>query len=251
MDPWFLNYYGSQCYQDQDQGNQSYYDSQIATQQQYFLQFPSQETRADSQHMHPHPLNTTSTTSVTSTKDQTTAAATGSTENTKKGKKRKNAKYETFPFKEEQYLVNLWKENFEQLESKNSRKVWTKIVDELNVQFSNNRTVKKCMRKMKYLIDKYKEKKDWNRKQSGGHLRKSPFYDEIDEILGCRDFVTFNNVKESASSSSASAGCSSSSSPSSPQVLPEDSNRDSEKSPEEAKTERKQREEQDDAMQRP
>lgn len=257
MDPWYFNYYGSQCYQDQDQGSESYYDSQIATQQQYFLQFPSQQTRADSQHMHPHPLNTTSR-SVTSTENQTTAAATGSTENTKKGTKRKNARYETFPFKEEQYLVNLWKENFEQLESKNSRKVWTKIVDELNAQFSNNRTVDKCMRKMKYLIDKYMEKKDWNRKQSGGHLRKSPFYDEIDEILGCRDFVTFNNVKESASSSSASAGCSSSSSPSSPQVLAEDNNRDSEKSPEEAKNERKQRkkrrstaavrEEQDDAI---
>ena len=27
------------------------------------------------------------------------------------------------------------------------------------------------------LIDKYKEKKDWNRKQSGGNLKKSPFYD--------------------------------------------------------------------------
>lgn len=199
----FFNYYGSQCYQGQDQGNQSYYDSQIATQQQYFLQFPSQQTRADSQHIHPHPLNTTST-SVTSTEDQTTAAASGNTENTKKETKRKNAKYETFPFKEEQYLVNLWKENFEQLESKNSLRVWTKIVDELTAQFSNNRTVDKCMRKMKYLIDKYKEKKDWNRKQSDGHLRKSPFYDEIDEILSCRDFVTFNNVKESASSSSAS-----------------------------------------------
>lgn len=264
MDPWYLNYYGSQCYQDRDQGSPSpgYYDSQIAAQQHYFLQFPSQQTGADSQHMLPHTLNTvttsTSVTSIEAAEDQTTAAATGSTENTKKGAKRKNAKYETFPFKEEQYLVNLWKENFEQLESKNSRKVWTKIVDELNAQFGNNRTVDKCMRKMKYIIDKYKEKKDWNRKQTGGHLRKSPFYDEIDEILGCRDFVTFNNVKESASSSSSSAGCSSSSSPSSPQVLAGDSNCDSEKSPEEAKDERKQRkkrrskaadrEEQDDAI---
>ena len=183
--------------------------------------------------MHPHPLNTTST-SVTSTEDQTTAAATESTENTKKGTKIKNAKYETFPFKEEQYLLNLWKENFEYLECKNSRKVWAKIADELNAQFSNNRTVDKSMRKMNYLIDKYKEKEDWNRKQSSGHLRKSPFYDEIDEIFGCHDFVTFNNVKESASSSSASAVCSSSSSSSSPQLLAEDSNRDSDISPEAA-----------------
>ena len=68
--------------------------------------------------------------------------------------------------------MNLWKENYEQLESKNSRKVWTKIVDELNAQFGNNRTVDKWMRKMKYIIDKYKEKKDWNRKQSGGKFIK-------------------------------------------------------------------------------
>ena len=67
--PWYLNYYGSQCYQARDQGSPSpsYYDSQIAAQQQYFLQFPSQQTGADSQHMLLHTLNTTST-SVTSIK---------------------------------------------------------------------------------------------------------------------------------------------------------------------------------------
>lgn len=86
MDPWYLNYYGSQCYQDQDQGSPSpsYYYSQIAAQQQYFLQFPSRQTGADSQHMLPHTLNTTSTsvTSIEAAEDQTTAAAIGSTENT-------------------------------------------------------------------------------------------------------------------------------------------------------------------------
>ena len=69
-------------------------------------------------------------------------------------------------------------------------------MDALNTRFKSTRTVDKCMRKIKYLMIKYKEKKDWNRNQSGGNLRKSPFYDEIDEVLGCRDFVTFSNVKE-------------------------------------------------------
>ena len=94
-------------------------------------------------------------------------------------------------------------------------------MDDLNTRFKSNRTVDKCMRKIKYLIDKYKEKKDWNRNQSGGNLRKSPFYDEIDEVLGCCDLVTFSNVKESAvvspntstSSASTSASTSTSSSP--------------------------------------
>lgn len=82
-----------------------------------------------------------------------------------------------------------------------------------------------------HILPRYKEEKDWNTKQSGGHFRKSPHY------LKFRDFVTFNNVKESASIFRASAGCSSLSSPFSPQVLAEDSNCDGEKSPEEAKNE--------------
>ncbi|XP_022795551.1 uncharacterized protein LOC111346061 [Stylophora pistillata] len=148
---------------------------------------------------------------------------------------------------EERYLVNLWKENHDQLESKNARKVWSKIVDDLNARFKSDRTVDKCMRKIKYLIDKYKEKKDWNRNQSGGNLRKSPFYDEIDEVLGCRDFVTFSNVKESAvvspnastSSASTSASTSASSSPKGDVVYSDVANH--EKSPDDVRKERRQR----------
>jgi len=160
--------------------------------------------------------------------------------------RRKNTNYETFPHAEERYLLNLWKENHDQLESKNARRVWAKIVDDLNARFEGNRTVDKCMRKIKYLIDKYKEKKDWNRKQSGGNLKTSPFYDEIDEVLGCCDFVTFNNVKESAvpspNASTASAGANASSSASS---SPKGSVTDSdvaknEKSPDDVRKERRQ-----------
>ena len=117
--------------------------------------------------------------------------------------------------------------------------MWAKIVDDLNATFEGNRTVDKCMRKIKYLIDKYKEKKDWNRKQSGD--------DEIDEVLGCRDFVTFNNVKESAvpspNASTASAGSSANTSASS---SPKGSVTDrdvanNEKSPDDVRKERRQR----------
>ena len=54
---------------------------------------------------------------------------------------------------------------------------------------------------MKYLIDKYKEAKEWNRKQTGGSKRKSMFYDEIDEVLGCRDIVTLSHVSEAGTTS--------------------------------------------------
>ena len=50
------------------------------------------------------------------------------------------------------------------------------------------------MKKIKYLIEHYKEAKEWNRKQTGGSKKKSMFYDEIDAVQGCRDIVTLTNV---------------------------------------------------------
>jgi len=58
---------------------------------------------------------------------------------------------------------------------------------------------------MKYLIEKYKEAKKWNRKQTGGTRRQSVFYNEIDAILGCQDIVTLRNVSEAGASTSASS----------------------------------------------
>lgn len=54
--------------------------------------------------------------------------------------------------------------------------------------------MEKCKRKTKYLVDKYKERKDWNRKQSVGSIWKSPHYDKIDAVLRVCDVVTFSNV---------------------------------------------------------
>ena len=62
--------------------------------------------------------------------------------------------HSTIAFRKVNHKVNLWKENHDQLESKNARKVWNKIVDDLNTRFKSNRTVDKYMRKIKYLIDK-------------------------------------------------------------------------------------------------
>lgn len=56
------------------------------------------------------------------------------------------------------------------------------------------------MQKIKYLIDRYKIAKDWNRNQSGGHRRESPFYDAIDQVLGCRDIVRLQHVADVGSS---------------------------------------------------
>ena len=60
------------------------------------------------------------------------------------------------------------------------------------------------MKKIKYLIEKYKEAKEWNRKQTGGTRRQSIFYNEIDAILGCRDIVKLRNVSQAGTSGSSS-----------------------------------------------
>lgn len=120
-------------------------------------------------------------------------------------------RYETWSNDEQKLLVQLWAENHELLESRESRQAWRKICEELNTRTNANKNVEKCMKKMKYLIDKYKVAKEWNRKQTGGSIRKSVFYDEIDAILGCRDIVTLNHVSEAGSSASSSLNTSSSS----------------------------------------
>ena len=120
----------------------------------------------------------------------------------------KKKQYETLTKEEEKYLVNLWVEYYDRLESKESRKYWDIITRELNEKFGKNRSVDKCKRKIKYLLERYKEKKDWNRKQSGGSLWKSPFYDELDEVLGNRDVVTFQHVAQAGSLSTESSSSS-------------------------------------------
>jgi len=69
------------------------------------------------------------------------------------------------------------------------------------VRTSTSKTIEKCIKKMKYLTVRYKEAKEWNRKQSGGSKKQSLFYDEIYAVLGCRDVVTLSNVSEAGTTS--------------------------------------------------
>lgn len=71
---------------------------------------------------------------------------------------------------------------------------WRKIFDDLNAHMKSNKTVERCMKKIKYLIDRHKEEKEWNRKQTEGSKKKILFYDAIDATLGCRDIVRLTNV---------------------------------------------------------
>ena len=100
---------------------------------------------------------------------------------------------------EEKMLLRLWAKNFDRLESREARKAWDDIAKKMNDQFGTKKTTDKYQTKMKYLVDRYKQAKDWNSKQSGGNRRKSAHYEEIDDVLGCRDIVTLQNVQEAGS----------------------------------------------------
>ena len=100
-------------------------------------------------------------------------------------------KYDKWTNEQQRYLVQLWADQQDMINSKDSKNAWREIAEAINNKFKTNKTVDKCLRKIKYLIDAHKEnKKEWKRNQTGGNLRKSIFYDEIDAVLGCRDAVT-------------------------------------------------------------
>ncbi|PFX16218.1 hypothetical protein AWC38_SpisGene19520 [Stylophora pistillata] len=63
--------------------------------------------------------------------------------------------YDTRTKEEQKVLVQLWVENFERLESKGAKKIWQRICDEINSRLGCCKTSQKCMKKIKYLIDRY------------------------------------------------------------------------------------------------
>lgn len=93
-------------------------------------------------------------------------------------------------------LAQLWGENIEKLESKDSRKAWEEVTRMLNKRQKRKKSVDQYQRKMKHFQTLYKESKDWNPHQLGGNLRKSPHFDVLNAIPGCRDMVTCNKVQQ-------------------------------------------------------
>ena len=80
-------------------------------------------------------------------------------------------------------LLRLWAENVDRLESREARKAWDDIAKKMNDKFGTKKTTDNYEKIMKYLVDRYKQAKDWNRKQAGGNRRKSAHYDDIDKVL--------------------------------------------------------------------
>ena len=72
-------------------------------------------------------------------------------------------KYDKWTNDQQRYLIQLWADKQDMINSKDSRNAWREIAAAINNKFKTNKTVDECWRKIKYLIDAYKEKKEWNR----------------------------------------------------------------------------------------
>ena len=103
--------------------------------------------------------------------------------------KKSTTQRERWNFNDERVLLQLWANNIEKIESKDSRKAWEDIMRVLNKEQGLQKTIEQCQRKVKHLKNHYKDKKDWNQRQSGGNLQKRPHYDQIDAVLGCHDII--------------------------------------------------------------
>lgn len=112
------------------------------------------------------------------------------------GGTKKSNQRERWGFDNDEVLLQIWADNIGKIESKDSFKAWEEICKVLNEIQGLKKTVDQCQRKVKHLKNQYKDTKDWNRRQSGGNLPKSPHYDIIDSVLGYRDIITCNNVEQ-------------------------------------------------------
>lgn len=102
--------------------------------------------------------------------------------------------YNKWTYGEQKMLVDLWSKNHGGLESIFSRGIWKKMCEEINQKYKGGKTVDKCIRKMKHLRDKYKEAREWNQNPTRTFNRSSPYYEQIDSVLGSQEAETYLRV---------------------------------------------------------
>ena len=95
---------------------------------------------------------------------------------------------ETWPKNQALVLVATWKANFDDLESHKAPEIWRTILTEVN-KHGKQRTLKSLKDKIRNLKDAYKAAKKHNDENTGVAPKFSQFYEEFDEIYGCRDVI--------------------------------------------------------------
>ena len=91
-------------------------------------------------------------------------------------------------------LVNLWKDSYAKLETAKAHEVWVLIKSEVD-KHGNNKTIKQCRDKIKNLKNAYKKAKEENKK-TGREAIFPPFYEEFDQVLGCRAVIKMPEAYE-------------------------------------------------------
>ena len=83
--------------------------------------------------------------------------------------------YDKWSNEEQSFLVDLWAEKHDRFERKDARIAWQEICQEIEINFGTKKTVEKCQRKIKYLIDKYKDAKNLEQNSEWRPIKKSVF----------------------------------------------------------------------------
>lgn len=83
----------------------------------------------------------------------------------------------------------------ERIESPQSNEGWQEVLKEVNKIGKVKKTLKQCKDKIKTLKQAYKDAKMKN-KETGQSPQRSPFYDDLDEVLGTRAVITMPGVKQ-------------------------------------------------------
>ena len=128
--------------------------------------------------------------------DEASSCSTRSQENElpKAAKSKTRASRTEWSKEETEFLLRLWADNYNFINSVHARKAWKKVVDQFNKKFKLDRKLDILKRKVNYHIEKYKEVSDWNKNQSGGQRRDCGFFEILDGVLGTRDIVNFADV---------------------------------------------------------
>ena len=101
---------------------------------------------------------------------------------------RSSRKYNRYTIDQERALVYHWRENLKFLESKDSRKYWKLILDAVNAEKGQAKTVQSIKKKIVRIKSKYKICKKKLGK-SGAKGKRCKHYQIVDEVLGGRDVL--------------------------------------------------------------
>ena len=90
--------------------------------------------------------------------------------------------YDKWTNDQQRYLIQLWADKQDMINSKDSRNAWREIAAAINNKFKTNKTVDECLRKIKYLLMPIKKKKN------GTEIRPVVTYESLFSMMKLMPF---------------------------------------------------------------